>query len=111
MLGTTYPKAIDAAGAISVVLAPVSLEAVPALVDRLDGICLAGGPDLDPIVYGAIERVPERGPPPPESSTARAAPCPSSAPPTPPTTPWSSPSPAPPTPRACRCSASAAAPS
>src|SRR3954447_4949681 len=62
MLGTTYPKAIDAAGAIPVVLAPVSLEAVPALVARLDGICLAGGPDLDPIIYGAIERAPELGP-------------------------------------------------
>jgi putative glutamine amidotransferase len=62
MLGTTYPKAIDAAGAMPVVLAPVALEAVPALVARLDGICLAGGPDLDPIVYGAIERAPELGP-------------------------------------------------
>jgi putative glutamine amidotransferase len=62
MLGTTYPKAIDAAGAIPVVLAPIALEAVPALVARLDGICLAGGPDLDPIVYGAIERHPELGP-------------------------------------------------
>jgi putative glutamine amidotransferase len=62
MLGTTYPKAIDAAGAIPVVLAPVALETVPALVARLDGICLAGGPDLDPIVYGAIERHPELGP-------------------------------------------------
>ena len=62
MLGTTYPKAIDAAGAIPVVLAPVGLEAVPALVARLDGICLAGGPDLDPTLYGALERHPELGP-------------------------------------------------
>jgi putative glutamine amidotransferase len=62
MLGTTYPKAIDAAGAIPVVLAPIALEAVPDLVARLDGICLAGGPDLDPIVYGAIARHPDLGP-------------------------------------------------
>ena len=62
MLGTTYPKAIDAAGAIPVVLAPVGLEAVGALVARLDGICLAGGPDLDPTLYGALERHPELGP-------------------------------------------------
>jgi putative glutamine amidotransferase len=62
MLGTTYPKAIDATGAIPVVLAPVALEAVPALVARLDGICLAGGPDLDPALYGAIERHPDLGP-------------------------------------------------
>ncbi|MGZ6645446.1 MAG: gamma-glutamyl-gamma-aminobutyrate hydrolase family protein [Solirubrobacteraceae bacterium] len=66
MLGTTYPKAIDAAGAIPVVLAPVDLEAVPALVARLDGICLAGGPDLDPALYGALERHPELGPTNPE---------------------------------------------
>jgi putative glutamine amidotransferase len=62
MLGTTYPKAIDAAGAIPVVLAPVGLEAVPALVARLDGICLAGGPDLDPSLYGSLKRHPELGP-------------------------------------------------
>jgi putative glutamine amidotransferase len=62
MLGTTYPKAIDGAGAIPVVLAPVDLEAVPALVARLDAICLAGGPDLDPMLYGALERHPELGP-------------------------------------------------
>jgi putative glutamine amidotransferase len=61
MLGTTYPKAIDAAGAIPVILAPVDLEAVPALVARLDGICLAGGPDLDPVAYGAPERHLELG--------------------------------------------------
>jgi putative glutamine amidotransferase len=66
MLGTTYPKAIAAAGAIPVVLAPVDLEAVPALVARLDGICLAGGPDLDPALYGALERHPELGPTNPE---------------------------------------------
>ena len=61
MLGTTYPKAIEAAGAIPVVLAAVELEAVPSLVARLDGICLAGGPDLDPVAYGALERHPELG--------------------------------------------------
>ena len=61
MLGTTYPKALDAAGAIPVVLAPVDLRAVPELVARLDGICLAGGPDLDPTLYGAVARHPELG--------------------------------------------------
>ena len=52
MLGTTYLRAIDAAGAIPVILSPVDLAAVPELVGRLDGICLAGGPDLDPVAYG-----------------------------------------------------------
>jgi putative glutamine amidotransferase len=61
MLGTTYPKAIQAAGAIPVVLAAVDVEAVPSLVARLDGICLAGGPDLDPVAYGALERHRELG--------------------------------------------------
>jgi len=61
MLGTTYPKAIDTAGALPVILAPVALEAVPALVARLDGICLAGGPDLDPRNYDADPH-PELGP-------------------------------------------------
>src|SRR3954453_728816 len=61
MLGTTYPKAIDAAGAIPVVLAPIAFEEIPNLVAPLDGICLAGGPDLDPIAYGAIDRHPDLG--------------------------------------------------
>ena len=41
---------------------PSTLEAVPSLVARLDGICLAGGPDLDPVAYGALERHRELGP-------------------------------------------------
>jgi len=57
-----YLRAIDAAGGIPVIVSPVGLAAVPELVARLDGICLAGGPDLDPVVYGAIERAPELGP-------------------------------------------------
>ena len=35
---------------------------MPSLVARLDGICLAGGPDLDPVAYGALERHRELGP-------------------------------------------------
>jgi putative glutamine amidotransferase len=31
-------------------------------LDRLDGICLSGGPDLDPDSYGALERHAELGP-------------------------------------------------
>ena len=59
MLGTTYPKAIEAAGAHPGRPRAVELEAVPSLVARLDGICLAGGPDLDPVAYGA-DRPPPR---------------------------------------------------
>ena len=60
-LGTTYLRAVEAAGGIPVILAPTDLDAVPALVDRLDGICLAGGPDIDPFAYGAGERHPQLG--------------------------------------------------
>ena len=62
-----------------------------ALLDRLDGLCLAGGPDLDPLAYGEPERhdLPGR-PNRPTTCRARARP-------------------RAPTTAACRCSASAAA--
>jgi putative glutamine amidotransferase len=59
-LGMTYLKAIEAAGGMPVVLPPLG-DAV-AYLDRLDGICLSGGPDLDPDAYGAPERHAELGP-------------------------------------------------
>jgi putative glutamine amidotransferase len=51
-LGTPYLRAIEAAGGLPVVLATGD----PALVERLDGLCLAGGPDIDPSSYGDPER-------------------------------------------------------
>jgi putative glutamine amidotransferase len=77
-LGMTYLRALDAAGGLPVVLPPVALENVPALLGRLDGICLSGGPDLDPEAYGATGRHPELGPTEPaldafELAVARAA--------------------------------------
>ena len=59
-LGMTYLRAIEAAGGMPVVLPPLG-DAV-AYLDRLDGICLSGGPDLDPDAYGAAERHAELGP-------------------------------------------------
>jgi putative glutamine amidotransferase len=59
-LGMTYLKAIEAAGGMPVVLPP--LGDADALLDRLDAICLSGGPDLDPDAYGAPERHAELGP-------------------------------------------------
>jgi putative glutamine amidotransferase len=59
-LGMTYLRAIEEAGGIPVVLPPLG-DAV-AYLDRLDGICLSGGPDLDPDAYGAPERHAELGP-------------------------------------------------
>jgi putative glutamine amidotransferase len=59
-LGMTYLRAIEVAGGMPVVLPPLG-DAV-AYLDRLDGICLSGGPDLDPDAYGAPERHAELGP-------------------------------------------------
>jgi putative glutamine amidotransferase len=75
-LGMTYLRAIDAAGGVPVVLPP--LGDAEAFLDRLDGICLSGGPDLDPDAYGAAERHVELGPTEPsldafELALARAA--------------------------------------
>ena len=75
-LGMTYLRAIEAAGGLPVVLPP--LGDAEAFLDRLDGICLSGGPDLDPDAYGASERHAELGPTEPgldafELALARAA--------------------------------------
>ncbi len=59
-LGMTYMRTLDAAGAMPVVLPP--LGDANAYLDRLDGICLSGGPDLDPEAYGAPVRHAELGP-------------------------------------------------
>jgi putative glutamine amidotransferase len=59
-LGMTYLRTLDAAGAIGVVLPPVG--DADDYLDRLDGICLSGGPDLDPDAYGARDRHAELGP-------------------------------------------------
>jgi putative glutamine amidotransferase len=77
-LGMTYLRAIDRAGGMPVVLPPVGLDATDELISRLDGICLSGGPDLDPDAYGAPDRHAELGPTEPrldtfELAVARAA--------------------------------------
>jgi putative glutamine amidotransferase len=58
-LGMTYLLTLEAVGAMPVVLPPVG--DAEAILGRLDGICLSGGPDLDPAAYGARERHPELG--------------------------------------------------
>ncbi|MGV1049099.1 MAG: gamma-glutamyl-gamma-aminobutyrate hydrolase family protein [Solirubrobacterales bacterium] len=52
-LGLTYLKGIEAAGGLPVVMPPLEEDAIEPLLDRLDGVCLSGGPDLDPHSYGA----------------------------------------------------------
>lgn len=50
-LGLTYLKALEEAGAMPLVVPPLSSAIVNSLLDRVDGICLSGGPDLDPQAY------------------------------------------------------------
>src|SRR3954447_25836956 len=52
-LGVAYLEAIAAAGGIPVILAPRPARRLEAIIDRLDGICLSGGPDIEPACYGA----------------------------------------------------------
>ncbi len=47
-----YVRSVEQSGAVPVVLPPVSPEDVPALLDRLDGVLLSGGVDVDPALYG-----------------------------------------------------------
>ena len=51
-LGLTYMRAVELAGGVPVVLPPLG-DGMATLLDRLDGVCLSGGPDLDPAAYGA----------------------------------------------------------
>ncbi len=53
VLGLRYLQAIEAAGGIPVVAAPMPSASLEALLDRADAVCLSGGPDLDPAGYGA----------------------------------------------------------
>jgi putative glutamine amidotransferase len=67
-LGMKYLVAIDRAGGLPVVLPPLEYEDAPALLERLDGICLTGGPDMDPGTYGGRYH-PSLGPIEPELDT------------------------------------------
>jgi putative glutamine amidotransferase len=51
-LGLKYLRALEGAGAIPVVVPPLAVNLVEGLLDRFDGVCLSGGPDLDPEAYG-----------------------------------------------------------
>jgi putative glutamine amidotransferase len=61
MLPAPYVEAVHAAGAMAVLL-PVDASLVPEvdpLLDRIDGLLVAGGSDIDPTFYGATEIHPE----------------------------------------------------
>jgi putative glutamine amidotransferase len=51
LIPAAYVRAIEAAGGRPL-LVPPSTDAIEETLDRLDGILLSGGPDLDPELYG-----------------------------------------------------------
>ena len=61
VLGMSYVRAIDAAGGLPIVLPPVLHAGADELLGDLDGLCLPGGPDIHPTLYGA-EPHPRLGP-------------------------------------------------
>ena len=61
-LGMVYMRAIELAGGIPVVLPPIGHDTIAPLLDRLSGVCLSGGPDIDPNGYDEPLRNPHLGP-------------------------------------------------
>ncbi|PIC85254.1 gamma-glutamyl-gamma-aminobutyrate hydrolase [Sporosarcina sp. P20a] len=51
LVQTRYIRAVRQAGGVPVIL-PVGLEAIEEVCDRLDGVLLIGGEDVDPYLYG-----------------------------------------------------------
>ncbi|CBG74367.1 MULTISPECIES: gamma-glutamyl-gamma-aminobutyrate hydrolase family protein [Streptomyces] len=64
LLPVGYPRLVQAAGGIAAMLPPDDPSYAADAVARLDGLVIAGGPDVDPARYGA-ERSPRCGPPAP----------------------------------------------
>jgi putative glutamine amidotransferase len=50
-LGMAYMRALEGSGALPVVIPPMESDAIEPLCERFHGICLSGGPDIDPIAY------------------------------------------------------------
>ncbi|MER6353349.1 gamma-glutamyl-gamma-aminobutyrate hydrolase family protein [Streptomyces sp. NPDC001634] len=65
LLPAGYPRLVQQAGGLAAMLPPDDPAHAAATVARLDGLVIAGGPDVDPSHYGAA-RSPRTGPPAPE---------------------------------------------
>ncbi len=62
LLPAGYPRLVQRAGGLAAMLPPDAPERATATVARLDGLVVAGGPDVEPVRYGA-EPDPRTGPP------------------------------------------------
>ncbi|GAB1334658.1 gamma-glutamyl-gamma-aminobutyrate hydrolase family protein [Streptomyces sp. E-15] len=65
LLPAAYPRLVQRAGGLTAMLPPDAPERAAAAVARIDGLVIAGGPDVDPARYGA-ECSPLTGPLAPE---------------------------------------------
>jgi putative glutamine amidotransferase len=68
LLPAGYPRLVQRAGGLAAMLPPDAPEHAAATVARIDGLVIAGGPDVEPHRYGA-ERDPRTGPPAPARDT------------------------------------------
>ncbi|MFI1164119.1 gamma-glutamyl-gamma-aminobutyrate hydrolase family protein [Streptomyces sp. NPDC020801] len=62
LLPAGYPRLVQRAGGLAAMLPPDEPERAAAAVARVDGLVIAGGPDVEPVRYGA-QRDPRTGPP------------------------------------------------
>ncbi|MEU3739495.1 MULTISPECIES: gamma-glutamyl-gamma-aminobutyrate hydrolase family protein [unclassified Streptomyces] len=62
LLPAGYPRLVQAAGGLTAMLPPDDPSYADEVVARLDGVVIAGGPDVDPSCYGS-EREERTGPP------------------------------------------------
>ncbi|MFC8429169.1 gamma-glutamyl-gamma-aminobutyrate hydrolase family protein [Streptomyces sp. NPDC057253] len=62
LLPAGYPRLVQRAGGLAAMLPPDAPEHAAATVARLDGLVIAGGPDVEPLHYGATPD-PRTGPP------------------------------------------------
>ncbi|MGX1674769.1 gamma-glutamyl-gamma-aminobutyrate hydrolase family protein [Streptomyces sp. NPDC055400] len=62
LLPAGYPRLVQSAGGLAAMVPPDDPQYAPSVVARLDGLVVAGGPDVEPGRYGA-EREDRTGPP------------------------------------------------
>src|SRR4051812_15649767 len=54
LLPVSYLRSVERSGGVPVLLPPLEgLAGIDGLLAALDGIIIAGGPDVDPVLYGA----------------------------------------------------------